>query len=209
MSRRKKILSAITLLFVVGVVATFALSLLSSNQSPACVRQTWASTDPCKGLAVAINDAPKDLKNEIERLASLTVTTFEATKKEDKENEKKFQEESKQYKIDEANQNEKIIAIQSECFKSLGRKFDPTNYFVNMPSKCADLFIDYPSGPSHPYRSRGGPASQSWAQAWLDLSTLAKTFPQYIQPGSLSLLINAYEKAKTCVADPTCLPNNL
>jgi hypothetical protein len=205
----KKILMALFSIMVFGIVVKVATSMISSAKSPACVRQSWASTDPCKNLAVATKDAPKDTKTEIERLASLTVTTFELTKLEDAESEKKYQSEVQQWKIDTADRKEKIIEIQSACFKSLGIKFDPTSYLVSMPSKCAALFTKYPSSPQQPYRTQGGPASQAWAQAWLDLSTLAKTFPQYIQPSSLSLLVNSYEKAKTCVSNPNCLPEGL
>ena len=52
----------------------------SPNRLVMCVRKTWASTDKCKDPAVASKKAPKDLKKEIERLASLTVTSFEQLK---------------------------------------------------------------------------------------------------------------------------------
>lgn len=191
---------------VFGIAVKVTTPVISSDNSPACVRQSWASTDPCKNLAVASKDAPGDTKNEIERLASLTVSSYEATRKEHADNKTKFEKESQQYKVEQAERVRRDNEVQAACFKSLGKKFNPTNYYEDWPSKCEDL---YTPGPFQPSFVRGGPARQAWAQAWLDLSTLAKTFPQYIQPSSLSTLINVYENAKTCVPDPNCLPEGL
>jgi hypothetical protein len=193
------------ILFLV-IVSGIAVKATTSEKSTACTRQSWASTDPCKNLAVATKDAPKDIKNEIERLASLTVTSAEAMRIEHQENKKKFEIELQQYKTDEAKRVRKQNEVQAACFESLGKKFDPTNYYQDWPSKCMDLAT---FGPSQPSFVPGGPQRQAWAQAWLDLSTLAKTFPQYIQPSSLSTLINVFEDAKACVLNKNCIPNNL
>ena len=161
---------------------------------------------PAKNLAVATKDAPEDTKNEIERLAYLTVSSYEAIRKEHADNKTRCEKVLQQYKIEQAERVRIDNEIQAACFKSLGKKFNPTNYYEDWPSKCEDL---YTPGPFQPSFVRGGPARQAWDQAWLDLSTLAKTFPQYIQPSSLSTLINVYENAKTCVPDPNCLPEGL
>jgi len=177
----------------------------SPNRLVMCVRTTWASTDKCKDPAVASKNAPKDLKKEIERLASLTVTSFEQLKIEQVALDNIHLKELQQYTIDKAKSEKYNIATQTACFKSLGKKYIPKSY-VPTPEKCL-LLLDW--GPELPSRRIGGESRIIWAQAWLDLATIAKTFPQYIQPRNLSLLINAYEPAKACVADYKCVPKGL
>ena len=97
-------------------------------------------------------------------------------------------------------------AFEEKIAKSFGKKYNPKVFDPNTPMKCLVL-RDY--GPESPSRIIGGASRIIWAQAWLDLATLAKTFPQHIQPSHLSLLINAYEPAKACVADYKCVPKGL
>lgn len=171
-----------------------------------CTRTSWANTDKCKDLAVASKNAPKDLKKEIERLASLTATSYQQMKIEQIELDATYKKEMAKWTLEKAKVDRQNLITQEACFKSLGRKFNPLNYWKNWPSKCMSL---HNYGPSQPYRWVGGASRKVWAQAWLDLSTLAKTFPQHIQPDKLSLLVNAYESSKACVSDPSCVPTGL
>lgn len=194
-----------------SLVALIGTGLASASNSPPetrlmCTRKSWASSDKCKDLAVASKNAPKDLKKEIERLASLTATSYQEVLKEHSVNVAKFQSEYSKWQIASSQHKKEQDKIQEACFKSLGIRFDPNNYHLNWPSKCMAL---YKLGPSVPYQQVGGPARDKWAQAWLDLTTLAKAFPQYIQPSQLSTLLNAYEPSKTCVANKNCLPRSI
>lgn len=178
----------------------------SPNRLVMCARKTWASTDKCKDPAVASKKAPKDLKKEIEKLASLTATSFEQLKIEQVALDNDYYKRLRQYDIDKAKVDLYNIVTQTACFKSFGKKYNPKVFDPNTPMKCLVL-RDY--GPESPSRIIGGASRIIWAQAWLDLATLAKTFPQHIQPSHLSLLINAYEPAKACVADYKCVPKGL
>jgi hypothetical protein len=202
-------------LIAIGLVLSLVLltgvgSASASNSLPEtrlmCTRSSWANTDKCKDLAVANKNAPKDLKKEIERLASLTATSYQQMKIEQVKMDAIYQKEMSKYTLEKAKVERQNLITQEACFKRLGRKFNPLNYSNNWPSKCMAL---YDLGPSEPYRWVGGASRKIWAQAWLDLSTLAKTFPQHIQPDKLSLLINAYESSRACVSNTSCVPPGL
>lgn len=164
----------------------------------ACKRTTWAVTDKCKDPAVANKSAPKDLKNEIERLAALIASSTEEVKKEISDwNLKEIGDYAK--RVQEANRFRKELRL---CYQKLGLNYD--TYKGLIPDKCFELWTKSLSPSRNPYP--GGPMRKKWAQAWLDLTTLAKTFPQHIQPSVLPNLLNTYDSAKKCVADNSCYP---
>jgi hypothetical protein len=198
---------AFSLLLFQPAGGALALKNAGSTESlPMCTRSSWASSDKCKDLAVATKNAPKELKKEIERLASLTATSYQELLKEHSTNNAKYQTEYSKWLIAKSKHEREQDAIQAACFKSLGLTYKPRSVAQYWPEKCLRL---YELGPSQPYRWTGGPMRDKWAQAWLDLTTLAKTFPQYIQPSQLSRLLNAFDASKACVADKTCLPASL
>ena len=204
-----KLFVAINLVLLLSIpYGAHSVSALSHspNSRLKCTRTTWANTDKCKDPAVASKKAPKDLKKEIERLASLTATSYSQLKTEQIALDKIYQKELAKWRIEDEKHKKEQLVVQEACFKSLGMKFNPSNYSYNWPAKCMAL---HKFSPSQPYRAIGGASRKVWAQAWLDLTTIAKTFPQHIQPDKLSLLINNYEIAKACVPNPQCLPVGL
>jgi len=189
---------------LVGANPTSATSVVPEKLF-ACVRVTWENTDKCKDPAVASKKAPKDLKKEIERLASLTVTTERAARAEKSSSDKAYKAAIGKWMMQSSNHEAEQNAKQISCWKSVGLNFKRDFNRKTWPAKCLAI---YEPGPEKPYINNfySGPKRYEWVRAWLDLSTLAKTFPQHIQPTVLPTLINAIEGIKSCLNDGMCYP---
>jgi hypothetical protein len=143
------------------------------------------------------------LKKEIERLASLVVTSGRAARAEkvshDKANNASYGKWQMQFSNHQAEQKAKQIA----CWKSVGLNYERDALKVTWPAKCFAIFR---FGPSQPSLATDGPKRKEWVNARFSLITLAKTFPQHIQPTVLPTLLNAFDSAKACLDDPFCYP---
>lgn len=198
----KRIALSSALLCLVSSVSPVSAIHKSSEYHPSakCKRTTWASTDKCKEPAVAKTDAPKDLKVEIERLASLIASTGAALKSEHaawaKQASRDYQRDMREYEASKSKLR--------ECFKKIGLNYD-TYSGGGIPKKCEEFWTLPPGRHQFMLVTK----RVAWAQAWLDLSTLAKTFPQHIQPSVLPMLLNANENARACVSDQKCLPEGM
>jgi len=180
----------------------------SPNRLVMCVRKTWASTDKCKDPAVASKNAPKDLKKEIERLADLIVISLPLAKTEAIE----------QSRVARAGylKNKKSLLLAKQqaddkwetCLKGHGLKSsqnNPKNFCSNefLASLSATARYIELSNVSNTDAGWGRYFDQ-WLSAWESLATLAKTFPQHIQPNQLTTLLNAYDNIKSCQANKSC-----
>ena len=196
--------SFVSFSLLVGPNPTSATSV-NPDRFFTCVRVTWESTDKCKDPAVASTKAPKDLKKEIERLASLTVTTERAARAEKSSLDKSFKAAIGKWMMQSSNHEAEQKAKQISCWKSVGLNYERDFNRKTWPTKCLAI---YELGPEKPYIGMfyPGPKRYEWVKAWLDLSTLAKTFPQHIQPTILPTLINAFEGIKSCGDDRMCYP---
>lgn len=167
------------------------------------MRVTWEKTDKCKDPAVASKKAPKDLKKEIERLASLAVTSSRAARAEKASHDKANAAASATWRLKSSKHETEQKIKQIACYKSLGLNYERDWNRIPTPQKCLAIFD---LGPSEPYLSTDGPKRKEWVNAWLSLITLAKTFPQHIQPTVLPMLLNSFDGTKACLNDRFCYP---
>jgi hypothetical protein len=205
---RSFILKAITLAsfvsfsLLVGANPTSATPVIPERLFT-CVRFTWESRDKCKEPAVASKKAPKNLKKEIERLASLIATSSKAARAEKASHDKANKAAYGRWQMQSSNHAAKQKAKQIACYKSLGLNYERDHNRRPWPEKCLQI---WELGPSQPYPRTDGPKRKEWVNAWLSLITLAKTFPQHIQPTVLPTLLNASDNTKACLNDPFCYP---
>jgi hypothetical protein len=155
-----------------------------------------------------VDKAPKDLKSEVNRLAKLIGTSHieMAAEKSAADNEK-----ASRIKLLESQSSQLAYDIDN-CYRGMGYKSASGNR--GKESKCSlmedrslsleaqRLDIEMNINPDLVYR-------KIWSQAWLDLTTLAKTFPQYFKPLELPFLLNYFETAKQCVIQSWCYPDGM
>ncbi len=196
------LVSFVSFSLLVGANPTSATPVIPERLF-ACVRVTWESTDKCKDPAVASKKAPKDLKKEIERLASLVYTSARAARAEKASHDKANMAESAKWRLQSAKHEAEQKAKQIACYKSLGLNYERDHNRRPWPEKCLQI---WELGPSQPYPRTDGPKRKEWINAWLSLITLAKTFPQHIQPTVLPTLLNLYDDTKACLDDSYCYP---
>jgi hypothetical protein len=151
-------------------------------------------------------EAPKDLKAEVDRLAELILTSYDKAVAEKVASDRLIGK----LGVD-------LLQLENEinsCYRNLNYKSWSGNYrreskcsfledrYFSMESQKMDRVIGRFEEPKSSFR-------KVWARAWLDLTTLAKTFPQFFNPTELPGLLNYFERAKICVGEKSCYPKKL
>lgn len=210
----RKLLSYFVFLSLVALVGSgnpaSAAQTPSPNRLAMCVRKTWAKTDTCKDPAVATKSAPKNLRNEIERLADLIVASFPKAQTEATAQTKRDKIEFSRIKSLLLADRNRADATWKNCLLRYGLKPEsnnPRNYCFNEFLNAAGAQTNY-SGTNSWVEARvtrgSGKYFNEWLSAWESIAILAHTFPQYIQPIELPTLLKAYDNIKACRAANNC-----
>lgn len=148
-------------------------------------------------------EAPKDLKAEVNRLAELIYSSYDKAVAEKVAGDRLIGK----LEVD-------LLQLENEinsCYRNLNYKSWSGNYgkeskcslledrYFSLESRKMDRLIGRFEEPKSTFR-------KVWAGAWLDLTTLAKTFPQFFNPAELPGLLNYFERAKICVGEKSCYP---
>ena len=172
-----------------------------------CVH-TPGKSDNCKDPAIAAKTAPKDLKKEVERLADLIAISLPLAKTE-------ALEQSKFARAEYLKKKTSLLLVKKQahnkweaCLKGHGLKSsqsNPKNFCSNEFSASLSAEANYIALSNVSSSDAGrGRYFEQWLSAWESLATLAKTFPQHIQPNQLTTLLNAYDNIKSCKANNSC-----